>query len=171
MEKPTTGKKSDFIIAQQAFAEFGTQYLKEWTNQELKKYIDKPVVIPIGNYRFFVGNYIITGKTKTCWVVQQYDGKHIHDFVTKINAIVYCIKSVQNKTDYRDILELDRRLGYLNNDIEFYQNSLKNTKNTFTNIIVLNRYIDAKLQRHAILNSLKKTLNLAKYLNFGKLPL
>ena len=78
---------------------------------------------------------------------------------------------MRNRSDYKDILELDRQLGKLDNDIAFYQHTINNTKNTFKNTIALNRYIDATLQRRAVLNILKKTLISAKYLNFGKLPL
>ena len=78
---------------------------------------------------------------------------------------------MQNKPDYKDILELDRQLGNLDNDILFYKHTIKSTKNGFKNAIALNRYIDATLQRRAVLNILKKTLISAKYLNFGKLPL
>jgi hypothetical protein len=171
MGKSTTGKKADFIKAQHAFVDFSTTYLKDWTKQELKKYRNEPVVIPINDHGFFVGPYRITAQTKTCWTVEHLDGKHIHDFVTKVNAILYCLKSVGNRADYKDILELDRKLGKLDNDMAFYKNTIDYTKNSFKNTIALNRYMDAKLQRRAVLNILKKTLISAKYLNFGKLPL
>lgn len=171
MEKFTTEKKSDFARAQDTFADFSTRYIKNWTDQALKKYVKEPVVIPIGDYGFFVGPYQIKGRAKNCWTVNQSDGKHIHDFVSKSNAILYCLKVIKNKSDYTDILELDRRLGNLDNDIAFYQFTIKNTKNGFKNTVALNRYIDATLQRRAVLNILKKTLISAKYLNFGKLPL
>jgi len=74
---------------------------------------------------------------------------------------------MQNKSDASELLELDRQLGKLNNDIFFYQNSIKKSKNELKNLIALNRCIDAKLQRQNVLNILKKTLNSAKYLNFG----
>ena len=171
MEKSITGKKANFAQAQDAFVNFSTQYIKNWTNRELKKYVNEPVVVPVGNYGFFVGPYRIKGLVKNCWAVEQLDGHHIHNFVSKSNAILYCLKSMQNKPDYKDILELDRQLGNLDNDILFYKHTIKSTKNGFKNAIALNRYIDATLQRRAVLNILKKTLISAKYLNFGKLPL
>ena len=171
MEKSTTRRKFEFVEAQKTFVDFGTEYLKNWTSKELKKFVNKPVVIPVGKYGFFVGRYRIQGHAKNCWTVEQLDGRHIHDFVTKSNAILYCLKSMQNKEDFRYILELDRQLGKLDNDIAFYKNTISSTKNTFKNTVALNRCIDATLQRHAVLNILKKTLISAKYLNFGKLPL
>jgi hypothetical protein len=171
MEKSTTGKKTEFVRAQYTFADFSIKYIKSWTKQELKKYINEPVVIPVGNYGFFVGRYRIIGKAKNCWTVLQLDGQHIHDFVAKSHAIIYCLKSIKNKSDYKDVLELDRQLGKLDNDIAFYQHTINTTKNTFKNTIALNRYIDATLQRRAVLNLLKKTLISAKYLKFGNTPL
>jgi hypothetical protein len=170
-EKFTTQEKSNFKKAQNTFVDFSTTYIKNWTNKELTKYRSEPVVIPAGNYRFFIGPFVITGQSKHCWTVNQVDGKHIHDFVTKSNAIVYCLKSMRNKPDYKDILELDRQLGRLDNDIAFYKHTIATSKNQFKNAIVLNRYIDATLQRRSVLNILKKTLISAKYMNFGKLPL
>lgn len=171
MEKSIIGKKADLAKAQDAFVNFSTQYLKNWTNRELKKYVNEPVVIPIGNYGFFLGPFCIRGQSKNCWTVEQLDGKHIHDFVSKSNAMLYCIKSMRNKSDYNNVLELDRQLGKLDNDIAFYKYTIDNTKNDFKNTVALNRYIDASLQRRTVLNILKKTLISAKYLNFGKLPL
>jgi hypothetical protein len=171
MEKSITGKKVELERAQDLFVEFGTKYLKSWTKDQLKNYVNEPVVIPAGNYGFFVGPYTIIGKTKNCWTVKQADGRHIHDFVTKANAILYCLKSMTNRADYHEILELDRQLGKLDNDIAFYKNTISSTKNTFKNTVALNRCMDATLQRRAVLNILKKTLISAKYFNFGKLPL
>ena len=171
MGKSTTKRKFEFVKAQKTFVDFGTEYLKNWTDKELKKFVNEPVVIPVGKYGFFVGRYRIRRHATNCWTVEQIDGRHIHDFVTKSNAIIYCLKSMQNKADFRDILELDRQLGKLDNDIAFYKNTIECTKNTFKNTVALNRYIDATLQRRAVLNILKKTLISAKYLNFGKLPL
>ena len=168
MGKSTTKRRSDFEKAQEAFVDFSTVYLKNWTEKQLKTYITEPVVIPIGDYGFFVGPYRISGVSKNCWAVKQIDGRHIHDFVSKANAIVYCLRAMKNRSECRDILELDRQLGKLDNDIVFYKYTMENTKNKLKNEIVLNRYIDAKLQRRTVLESLKKTIILAKYLNFRK---
>jgi hypothetical protein len=169
--KSTTGKKSEFTKAQAVFVNFSTEYIKNWTNGRLKHYVDQPVVIPVGDYGFLIGPYKIDSKSKNCWRTEQADGKHIHDFVSRSNAVVYCLREIQNRPDAREILELDRQLGKLDNDIAFYEHTLKTTKNQFKNITILNRYIDAKLQRRNVLNILKKTLNLAKYLKFGNTPL
>ncbi len=171
MEKSTIEKKSDFIKVQQVFVDFSTNYIKNWTKQELKKYINEPVVIPIGNHGFFVGRYVITGKDKNCWTVEQLDGRHVHDFMSKSHAILYCLNAMCNKKDHKEILELDRQLGKLDNDIAFYRYTIQNNKNKFKTTIVLNRYMDAVLQRRSVMNILKKTLISAKYLNFGKQPL
>ena len=172
MAKSTTLRKSELEIAQRTFAEFGTKYIKHWTEQELKKFRSEPVVIPVGKHGFFVGPFKITGIHDNCWSVEQIDGGHIHNFISKINAIVYCISEVKHRYHWADeILMLDTKLGRLDADITHYQSTLSKSHDNFKLGVVLNRCIDAKIQRRAYQNILKKTLNSTKYLNFGKQPL
>jgi hypothetical protein len=70
-----------------------------------------------------------------------------------------------------ELLELDRQLGRLDKDMEFYKPTIKNAKNDFKHETALNRYNDAKMQRRAVYSILKKTLISAKYLKFGNTPL
>ena len=86
MAKFTTNKKNELDQAQELFATVGTKYIKEWTDKQLKTYINEPVVIPVGSYGFLIGPYTIQGKNSTCWRVEQQDGRVLHDFVSKINA-------------------------------------------------------------------------------------
>ena len=171
MAKFTTNKKNELDQAQELFATVGTKYIKEWTDKQLKIYVNEPVVIPVGSYGFLIGPYRIQGKNSTCWRVEQQDGRMLHDFVSKTNAILYCIKLMKNYAAAAELLELDRQLGRLDRDIEFYQHTIKNTKNDFRIETALNRCTDARMQRRAVLNILKKTLISAKYLKFGNTPL
>ena len=171
MAKFTTNKKHEFSQAQEIFATVSTQYIKEWTDKQLKTFLNDPVVIPVGSHGFLIGPYRIQGKNSTCWRVEQQDGRMLHDFVTKTNAILYCIKLMKNYAAAAELLELDRQLGRLDRDIEFYQYTIKNTKNDFRIETALNRCTDARMQRRAVLNILKKTLISAKYLKFGNTPL
>jgi hypothetical protein len=171
MAKFSTNQKNELDQAQQLFATVGTKYIKEWTDKQLKTYINEPVVIPVGSYGFLIGPYRIQGKNSTCWRVEQQDGRVLHDFVSKTNAILYCIKLMKNYAAAAELLELDRQLGRLDRDIEFYQHTIKNAKNDFKIETALNRCTDAKMQRRAVLNILKKTLISAKYLKFGNTPL
>jgi hypothetical protein len=171
MAKSTTNKKSEFSQAQELFATVSTKYIKEWTDKQLKKYVDEPVVIPVGSYGFFVGPYRIQGKHAACWTVEKQDGQHLHDFISKGNAILYCLKSMKNYAAAAELLELDRQLGKLDRDIVFYEHTIKNTKNEFKIETALNRCADARMQRRSVYNILKKTLISAKYLKFGNTPL
>jgi hypothetical protein len=171
MAKSTTNRKNELIQAQQAFAIVGTKYIKEWTDKQLKNYKNEPVVIPIGNCGFLVGPYRITNIHSTCWRVEQHHGQCIHDFVSKSNAVLYCLKSMTNYSAATELLELDRQLGKLERDIDFYEHTIKITKNTFKIETALNRCADAKMQRRSVYNILKKTLISAKYLKFGNTPL
>jgi hypothetical protein len=175
MGKFTTKRKFEFEQAQDAFATFGTRYIKNWTQQELKKYRSEPVVIPVGDYGFFIGPYIVEGIHKECWHVRQVDDRNVGDFINKSAAILYCLYSTVHKYSLaNELLDLDSKLGRLHANIKNYEFSLAKAekRNDLTkSTIMLNRYIDAKMQHRTYNNILKKTINSAKYLNFGKQPL
>lgn len=173
MTKSTTDKKAKFKQAQDEFTNFGIQYLKNWTKQELKKYYTEPVVIPYGNHGFFIGPYDVSGIHAECWkVVSKLDPRFVYYFTNKSAALIYCLLNVKQKyAQAREILEIDTKLGRIDMDIKHYEHSLsaaqkKNDKVKFS--IVLNRYIDAKIQRRTYKIILKKNLNSAKYINLRK---
>jgi hypothetical protein len=115
-----------------------------------------------------VGSYSVTGIDKTCWAVNQIDGRHIHDFFDKKHAILYCMCEVTNRLKMaNELLLLDGKIGRLNNAIMHYQTILNSSTDKHKKLAVLNRYIDAKLVRRKYSDILKKTLNSAKYMNFG----
>ena len=154
MEKSTTGKRTDLIKAHDVFVDFSTKYIKNWTQQELKKYINQPVVIPIGNYGFFVGRYRIQGTAKNCWSVKQLDGKHIHDFVTKSNAILYCVKSMQNKSNYLGKDQYEEFGGGISNNKEsIIKNAIYELREETANMIniknedIFDKYLDLKIPK------------------------
>jgi hypothetical protein len=164
----TTEKKSNFEAARAAFTEFGLNYIQSWTRQELAKYRSEPVVIPIGDYRFFVGPFQIEGVHQQCWTVSQIDDKHIHDFVDKITAILYCLHETRGQFwKASELLELDKKIGKLSSDIMHYEKSLQRKKqDSFKKDVAYNRLLDAKMQRKDSIQILKKTLISAKYFNF-----
>jgi hypothetical protein len=166
----TIKRKSELDLARDLFTDLGLQYLKHWTQQELAKYRTEPVVIPVGDYRFFIGPYQITGKHQHCWTVTQFDDRQIHDFVDKTTAILYCMYATRrNYTQANNLLDLDYKVGRLDLDIKHYEWTLKASskrKDMLKYDIVLNRCINAKMQRRELIDILKKTLISAKYLNF-----
>lgn len=170
--KSTTKRRSELEAAQNTFADFGTKYIKRWTEKELRQFRTQPVVIPVGDHGFFVGSFRVTGTHSACWTVEKIDGRRIHDFTSKATAILYCINEVRQKyEEAQTLLDLDTKLGRLDLDIVQYEYTLLKTHDLVKSTAVLNRCIDAKIQRRHLLNILKKTLNSAKYLNFGKQPL
>jgi hypothetical protein len=150
----------------------GVAYIKRFTTKELNKFKNKPVVIPIGNYRFFVGPYEVNGIHKHCWEVS-IDKKVVHCFLSRLNAILYCLTCVKDRYwQSRDILEWDNKLGHLNLDLEYYTRSIKSAQNTNDRErkeIMLNRYIDAKQRQKQAIDKLNKTIKSAKYINFGNM--
>ncbi|CAB4133337.1 hypothetical protein UFOVP257_142 [uncultured Caudovirales phage] len=170
-DQSTTKRKLELELAQNLVADLGIIYLKNWTEKELKSYRTTPVVIPLGTHGFLVGRYKLTGIHQHCWKVEQIDGRIVHNFVSKINAILYCVNTMKGKYSMaQSILDLDCKIGNLELDIIGYEHTLKSVgkKDAFKYTIALNRCIDAKLKKRALLEILKKTLNSAKYMNFGK---
>jgi hypothetical protein len=171
-EKSTIKRKLE--LTQDIITDLGIHYLKKWTDTELKKYITQPVIIPQGTHGFLLGTYKITGIHSSCWRVELSDNKVIHHFTSKHSAFMYCINVMKNKhSAAQSLLTLDAKLGNLETDIAYYENFLHKgkQKDAFKYTVVLNRCIDAKMKRKALIEILKKTLNTAKYLNIGKQPL
>jgi hypothetical protein len=174
--KSTTAKKSDLAQAQQAFADFGVKYITEWTQQELKRYRTQPVVIPNGSHGFFVGPYVIDGVHSECWLVKSTtNDTSMFAFISKPAAIFYCLYNIKQKYNQAtELLQLDTKLGRLDSDLRNYEYAIHAAQKKGDRVksaIMLNRYIDAKMQRQAFQKIMKKTLNAAKYLNFGNKPL
>ena len=85
---------------------------------------------------------------------------------------MYCVNSIkQQYTEAQKLLDLDTKIGRLEVNIVQYEYTLAHQQDSLKHGVVLNRCIDAKMQRRALINILKKSLNSAKYLNFGNQPL
>jgi hypothetical protein len=147
----------------------GVAYIKRFTTKELNKFKNEPVVIPAGNYRFFVGPYVVNGVHKDCWEVSK-DGQYVHNFLSKLNAILYCTSCIRDQYEQScEIKKWDNRLGNLNNDLIYYARHIKLEQrrgDTEKKEMLTNRYIDAKLQQKNAVANLRKTINSAKYNNF-----
>lgn len=173
--KSLIGKKSELLQAQNVFSDISIQNIKQWTKKELLKYRNKPVVIPCGDYGFFVGKFIVQGIQSDCWEIRQFDDRLIGQFIDKKTAILYSLLLMTNRYEQaEEILEADTKLARSKQDLIFYQNSINQAKKRGDKtklLILLNRYIDTKLKCRTYSNYLKKTLNSAKYLNFGNKPL
>lgn len=166
--KEKSFSKKQLTETENIFVNFGTKYLLNWTKKELNKYKEEPVVIPIGEYGFLVGKYKVFGLAKNCWKVETLDGNYVNSFVTKKNALLYCLLEVSKKHSLaNEILFLDIKLGNLENDILSYNNILIKSKDKLKTNAILHRLIDAKSRYRSYSIFLKKTLNSAKYLNFG----
>jgi hypothetical protein len=100
--------------------------------------------------------------------VSQFDDKHVHDFVDKITAILYCLYETRGQfTQAASLLELDKKIGKLSSDITHYEKSLQRKKqDSFKKDVAYNRLLDARMQRKDSIQILKKTLISAKYFNF-----
>jgi hypothetical protein len=149
-----------------------TSYIISWTKKELNRFIDEPVIIQLGEYGFLVGNYKISGLNKNCWTVNKYTGEFVHHFISKTNAILYCTYEVsKNYKSAAELLDLDSKIGKLENDIVVYKSILLNNQDKFKKELIFNRYLDARYQLKTLSDILKKTLIFAKYNKFGNTSL
>ena len=171
MKKDGLSTKKSKALAD-TFLSLGVAYLKQFTDKQLNAFRNEPVVIPSGKYRFFVGPYIVKGLEKSSWQVS-YDGTTIHVFLSKVNALLFCLTDIRNNYQTsRDIIKWDSKLSNLLADLQHYEKNINTaTKqgNTEKKEILLNRYIDAKLQQKYATSNLRKTINSAKYNNFRNL--
>lgn len=166
--KAKSHSRKKFSKIEQKAVNQAANYVIDWTKKELKKFITKPVVIQIGDYGFNVGKYNITGTSKRCWSVQNNDGFHIHNFLSKTNAILFCLCETTNSfIAAKELLDIDSKIGRLENDLAQYRYHLSTSKDKFKTELYLNRYLDASYQYKAHSDILKKTLKLAKYTKFG----
>ena len=168
MKKAKSSTKKEKVLADIALS-LGIAYLKRFTTKEINKYKNQPVVIQSGDYRFFVGPFVVEGLGKDCWKVTL-DGRYIHNFLSKLNAILYCLSYVKDKyAQSNNILNWDNQVGNLTADCQRYEKHIKlatQRGDKQRKEILLNRYIEARLQQKEALANLKKTINSAKYNNF-----
>lgn len=166
--KSFTRKKSN--KTKNKITDLATRYLVQWTKKELQKFITEPVVIQTSDHGFLVGKFKVVGQAKYCWTVEQADNKLVHDFISKANAILYCLYEVSGRYKLaKELLDLDTKLGKLENDISQYKNTLSISKDRFKLDLALNRYSEAKSLQKSYNDILKKTLKSAKYFNFGNI--
>ena len=168
MKKAKSSTKKEKVLADIALS-LGIAYLKRFTTKEINKYKNQPVVIQSGDYRFFIGPFVVEGLGKDCWEVTL-DGKYIHNFLSKLNAMLYCLSCIKDKYQQsRDILSWDNQVGNLTADCQRYEKHIKlatQRGDKQRKEILLNRYIEARLQQKDALANLKKTIKSAKYNNF-----
>jgi hypothetical protein len=152
-------------------ADLTTQYLKLWTERELKRLtIDEklPVCLPNGAHGFLIGKYHMRSVSPNCWRVLDHNEEHVHDFARKLSAVFYCLATQANKISLADrILNADTQVGRLESEQDFYmytkQQSLKK-KDYFRLDLANSRFQNTRMQLSVAIEELEKTINTAKYL-------
>lgn len=152
-------------------ADLTTQYLKSWTNKEIKRLAlqeNVPVCLPVGDHGFLVGTHKIEKLGTSCWRVLDHNDILIHDFSRKLSAVFYCFTTQSKKINLADrILNADIKVGKLESDQRFYQNTrLQSTKKKdyFRLDLSTSRSLDTEIRLKYAIEELEKTINIAKYL-------
>jgi len=148
-----------------------TQYLKEWTDRELRYLaINKnlPVCLPIGDHGFLIGRYRLEKIKENCWRVLDNNGLLVNDFTSKISAVFYSFAQHLNHLNLaRMLLKSDCAVSKLEIDQDYYRHTLKlnlKKQNYFKADLAKLRYIDCDVQLQLAKKELEKTINTAKYL-------
>lgn len=152
-------------------AEITTQYLKAWTDRELRYLaVSKniPVCLPIGNHGFLVGRYKLEKIRDNCWRVLDNSDRVIHDFTSKISAASYAFAEHLNHLNLaRSLLTADSAVSKLEIEQDHYQNTIKisvKKQDYFRADLAKLRYLNCNMQLQTARRELEKTINTAKYL-------
>lgn len=152
-------------------ADITTQYLKYWTDKELKRLTQDeklPVCLPLGNRGFLVGSYKVLSIGQHCWRVLDHNDELVYDFGRKLSAVFYCLTTQANKLNLaRYIVIADTRVSRLEIDQDTYVNTRRinlKKKDYFRADLANMRYINNRYQLHYANEELEKTINTAKYL-------
>lgn len=170
--KPKFYDKLGFTEAQvETVARMTTEYLKYWTDQELKRLAieeNVPVCLSVGNNGYIVGKFHVEKLHGDCWRVYDQNKELVHDFGHKLSAIFYCLSDHKNKHSLANqILQRDNEVCKLQSDVDNYMYTIRisRKKNDYFKVdLANNRYIQATIQLKQASEELEKTLNTAKYL-------
>jgi len=172
--KSSTKNKSNKNLADRRIdlaADIATQYVKYWTQNELKRLaLDEnlPVCLALGDRGFLIGHYKVMSIGQHCWRVLDHNDERVHDFGRRLSAVFYCLTTQANKFNLaREILAADTQVSRLEADQDTFANTrhinLKK-KDYFRADLANMRYINTRYQLHHANEELEKTINTAKYL-------
>jgi hypothetical protein len=171
-KKPKFYEKLGFTQQQvNQAAEITTQYLKAWTDRELRYltiHQKVPVCLPIGDTGFLIGRYKLEKIKETCWRVVDANGMLVSDFTSKISAVCYALAGHLNHINLANmLLKADTAVSKLEMDQEYYQHTMRlnlKKQNYFKADLANFRYLDCKIKLQVAKTELQKTINTAKYL-------
>jgi hypothetical protein len=168
----STKKESQDLAKAKKFIEATALYISRWTEQETHKIsINKnmPYIWPIEGVGYIIGHYRVLNN-KGNWQVRDTENTLIHSFTEKLSAVFYVLCELTRRYNLaRTLLDADKNVNRLRNDIVHYEASIKRAK-TAKNYEKLDiwkaRIYDANLQLHSANQELQKSLNSAKYIKY-----
>lgn len=151
------------------------EYLRRWTKEELRSIIDEssksnrlPVIAPIGQQGYIVGNYgICPTEDKKWWRVNYRYSDQEYIFVNKAAAVCFALSQQTGKIILADkILKQDQEVGKFQLKSEmfkerFYQACRR--KNRDKADLFKSRYQEVSLKLVEARNVLEKSLKSTKY--------
>lgn len=143
--------------------------INHWAKSEInyiRHALEKPVLIPISDNLWVIGNYAIHTIDNHRFKVTK-DKITIHTFYSKKAAVFYAALDKAKQYKIADkLLEADTRVSRLYDECEFYSKKIaaNRKKDNFKLELWSNRYQNFKMQLHPAKNDLEKTLRSAKYM-------
>lgn len=147
----------------------GVSKVNIWAKKELNyiRYaLNQPVLVPINNNQWVIGNYVITNLGTHRYKVTR-DNKLIHTFYSKPAAVLYTVLTKMQYYKTADgLLTADTEVARIHDELEFYTDKLtnKNKKDPFKTQLWYARYYDFKLKFGPARQELEKRIATAKYI-------
>lgn len=144
--------------------------VKTFTKKELLQLIksskkrEVPLIIPVGNLGFIVGDYAIKSHRSYWYLVFMYNIDKELIFSNKQSAIFYAICSTKKNYNLANsILVYDNEVSRLQQEITTYQLRSKKQKANKTAAIALSKVVELQRLLSNKQKLLTKTLKMAKY--------
>jgi hypothetical protein len=143
--------------------------INHWARSELNyiRYVlDKPILIPINNKLWIIGNYAIQHIDTHKYKVTR-DKEIVHTFYSKQAAVFYTALTKIKQYRLADgLLYADIKVARLYDECEFYSKKINSPgkKDSFKLDLWLSRYNNVRMKLSPARNDLEKRITSAKYI-------
>lgn len=162
-ESPTKEEIGKLVI------DLAVTKISQWAKTEInyiRHALDYPVVVPINNSHWVIGNYHIKNLGQHRYKVSIFN-KEIHTFYSKKAAVFYVVLTKLHYYKTADgIIEEDKLAAKYHDEFELYSSKLLNNKKAegFKIQLWQTRYLESKSRLSMAKTELEKRLNSAKYM-------
>lgn len=171
MDKSIIANKS--TIEQAVRAE--VRRVRTWTRKELQALLDKtnadrqkPIIVPLGNAGFLIGNYAIRRNHDSWSMIYRYNDREL-EFTDQESALLYAVLQQIGRGEVADqLLVHDQNITRLTQETQRFRlryQQASQRRNTHQQDLYSCRYNHTQMQLQHHRQLLAKTLKMAKYYN------